>query len=145
MNENIELLTHIYETAEMGSYTITTLLTKIRKKENKLKFVLEEEIKEYEEYLKESERLLLKYDTEPKKSSFLSKVGSNMGITMETIMDNSDAALAQMLTEGITMGVNIITAKISSYKNNADKKILKLAKKFVDFQEDEIEKLKAFM
>ncbi len=145
MNENNELLLHIYETAEMGSYTITTLLTKIKKKENKLKFVLEEEIKEYECYIKESEKLLLKYGVEPKKTSFLSKVSSNMGIMMETIMDNSDAALAQMLTEGITMGVNIITAKISSYKNNADRKILKLAKRFVEFQEDEIEKLKTFM
>ena len=145
MNENTELLLHIYETAEMGSYTITTLLTKIKKKENKLKFVLEEEIKEYERYIKESEKLLLKYGVEPKKTSFLSKVSSNMGIMMETIMDNSDAALAQMLIEGITMGVNVITAKISSYKNNADRKILKLAKRFVEFQEDEIEKLKTFM
>ena len=36
MNENAELLTHIYETAEMGSYTITTLLTKIKKKKTRL-------------------------------------------------------------------------------------------------------------
>ena len=38
MDENNELLLHIYETAKMGSYTVTTLLNKIRNKENKLKF-----------------------------------------------------------------------------------------------------------
>ncbi len=145
MNENAELLTHIYETAEMGSYTVTTLLTKIKKKENKIKYILEEEIKEYEKYIKESEKLLSRYDVEPKKSSLMTKISSNMGIMMETIMDNSDAALAQMLVEGITMGINVITAKVSSYKKTADRKVLKLAKKIVKFQEDEVEKLKTFM
>lgn len=145
MNENAELLTHIYETAEMGSYTITTLLTKIKKKENKIKYILEEEIKEYERYIKKSEKLLSEYDVEPKKSSLMAKISSNMGIMMETIMDNSDPALAQMLAEGITMGINIITAKVSSYKMRADKKVIKFAKNFVKFQENEVEKLKAFM
>ena len=145
MNENAELLTHIYETAEMGSYTITTLLTKIKKKENKIKYILEEEIKEYERYIKKSEKLLSEYDVEPKKSSLMAKISSNMGIMMETIMDNSDPALAQMLVEGITMGINIITAKVSSYKMRADKKVIKFAKNFVKFQENEVEKLKAFM
>lgn len=145
MNENAELLTHIYETAEMGSYTITTLLTKIKKKENKIKYILEEEIKEYERYIKKSEKLLSEYDVEPKKSSLMAKISSNMGIVMETIMDNSDPALAQMLVEGITMGINIITAKVSSYKMRADKKVIKFAKNFVKFQENEVEKLKAFM
>ncbi|MBQ6284834.1 MAG: hypothetical protein IJK67_00785 [Bacilli bacterium] len=145
MNENAELLTHIYETAEMGSYTITTLLTKIKKKENKIKYILEEEIKEYERYIKKSEKLLSEYDVEPKKSSLMAKISSNMGIMMETILDNSDPALAQMLVEGITMGINIITAKVSSYKMRADKKVIKFAKNFVKFQENEVEKLKAFM
>ena len=145
MNENIELLTHIYETAEMGSYTITTLLNKIKTKENKIKFTLEKEIKEYEKYLKEAEKLLKKNDVEPKKTSFMAKMGSNMGIMKETMMDNSDAALAQMLIEGITMGITVMSAKVSSYKKIADKKTIKLAKEFLEFQEDEVERLKAYM
>lgn len=145
MDENLELLNHIYETAEMGSYTITTLINKIKNKENKIKFTLEKEIKEYEKYIKITEKLLNKYDVIPKKSSFMAKVGSNIGIMKETMMDNSDAALAQMLIEGITMGVTIMSAKISSYKKNADRKTLKLAKQFLEFQEKEIEKLKTFM
>ena len=64
---------------------------------------------------------------------------------VESEIDNSDSALAQMLIEGITMGVTVMSAKISSYKKNADRKTLKLAQKFLEFQEEEIEKLKAFM
>lgn len=145
MDENLELLTHIYETAEMGSYTITTLINKIKSKENKIKFVLEKEIKEYEKYLKVAEKLLIKNNVTPKKSSFMAKMGSNIGIMKETMMDNSDAALAQMLIEGITMGVTVIGAKVSSYKKIADRKVLKLANDFLTFQEDEIERLKAFI
>ncbi len=145
MDENLELLTHIYETAEMGSYTITTLINKIKSKENKIKFVLEKEIKEYEKYLKAAEKLLIKNNVTPKNSSFMAKMGSNIGIMKETMMDNSDAALAQMLIEGITMGVTVIGAKVSSYKKIADRKVLKLANDFLTFQEDEIERLKAFI
>ena len=136
---------HIYETAEMGSYTITTLLNKIKTKENKLKFVLEEEIKEYENYIKTSKKLLEKSGVTPKDPSLMAKVGSNIGIMKETIVDNSDPALAQMLIEGITMGITLMTAKISSYKKVADRKILKIAKDFVSFQEKEVDKLKTFM
>ncbi len=145
MDENLELLTHIYETAEMGSYTITTLINKIKNKENKIKYTLEKEIKEYEKYINTTEKLLLKNGIKPQKSSLMAKVGSNIGIMRETMMDNSDSALAQMLIEGITMGVTVMSAKISSYKKNADRKTLKLAQKFLEFQEEEIEKLKAFM
>jgi len=145
MNENLELLTHIYETADMGSYTITTLLNKLKDKENKIKFVLEREIKEYEKYIKEAGKQLEKNDIKPKKTSIMAKLGSNMGIMKETMKDNSDGAIAQMLVEGITMGVTVMSAKINSYKKIVDKKTLKLAKEFLKFQEDEIEMLKEFM
>jgi hypothetical protein len=145
MDENLELLTHIYETAEMGSYTITTLINKLKDKENKIKFCLEKEIKEYEKYLNQAGKLLEKNGITPKKASFMAKIGSNMGIMKETMKDNSDSAIAQMVVEGITMGVTIISAKINSYRKIADKSTIKLAKKFLEFQEDEIEKLKSFM
>ena len=129
----------------MGSYTITTLLNKLKDKENKIKFVLEREIKDYAKYIKEAGKQLEKNDIKPKKTSIMAKLGSNMGIMKETMKDNSDGAIAQMLVEGITMGVTVMSAKINSYKKIVDKKTLKLAKEFLKFQEDEIEMLKEFM
>ena len=73
------------------------------------------------------------------------KMQSGMGIALETMMDNSDAALAQMLVEGFTMGVVQTTTKISAYKSIVDKSTLSIAKKYLKFQEEEIEKLKEFM
>ncbi len=145
MDENLELLTHIYQTADMGAYTITTLINKLKDKENKIKFMLEKEIKGYEKYINISGKLLEKNDIKPKKTSLMAKMGSNIGIVKETMKDNSDGAIAQMLVEGITMGITVMSAKINSYRKIADKKTLKLAREFLEFQEDEVEKLKEYM
>ena len=66
MNENLELLMHIYQTADMGVYATKNLLELLRKKDNKITHVLEEELKEYEKYTQISETMLKKYEVDPK-------------------------------------------------------------------------------
>ena len=102
-------------------------------------------MKEYNNFLKESEKLLKKNKIEPKKTNLMAKLSSKMGITMETMKDNSDPAIASMVIEGLTMGIVEMQTKIENYKKLVDKKILKLSIKFLKFQEEEIEKLKIFM
>ena len=58
MNEDIELLTHIYKNAQMGEYTTSTLINRIKNKENKIKPILEKEIKKYEDFVKRSKKIL---------------------------------------------------------------------------------------
>ena len=145
MNENMELVMHIYKDAEMGAYATNNLLTLLLKKENKIKNILEYEIKEYEKYMNEAEIILEKNDIKPKTNSMMAKISSDMGIEMETIKDNSDAALAQMLIEGFTLGTLNMNSKIKKYKSVADKKSLKLAQNFLEYQEKEIKKLKSFL
>lgn len=145
MNENLELMMHVYKTSEMGAYSTNSLLEKLQTKENKIKHVLECEIKEYEKFMKESEKILTENDVEPKRYGLMSKMSSDMGIAMETLKDNSDPALAQMLIEGFTMGTVEMNNKIKKYKSTCEKRMLKIAKNFLKFQENEIEKLKTFM
>lgn len=145
MNENMELLNFVYENAEMGVHTLNNLSDILRKKDNKIKGLIEDELKEYNNFLKESEKLLKKNKLEPKKTNLMAKFSSKMGIAMETMKDNSDPAIASMVIEGLTMGIVEMETKIENYKKIVDKKILKLSNKFVKFQEEEIEKLKTFM
>lgn len=145
MNENMELLNFVYENAEMGVHTLNILSDTLRKRDNKIKGLIEDELKEYNNFLKESEKLLKKNKIEPKKTNLMAKLSSKMGITMETMKDNSDPAIASMVIEGLTMGIVEIQTKIENYKKLVDKKILKLSIKFLKFQEEEIEKLKIFM
>ena len=145
MNENMELLNFVYENAEMGVHTLNNLSDILRKKDNKIKGLIEDELKEYNNFLKESEKLLKKNKLEPKKTNLMAKFSSKMGIAMETMKDNSDPAIASMVIEGLTMGIVEMETKIENYKKIVDKKILKLSNKFLKFQEEEIEKLKTFM
>lgn len=145
MNENMELLNFVYENAEMGVHTLNILSDTLRKRDNKIKGLIEDELKEYNNFLKESEKLLKKNKIEPKKTNLMAKLSSKMGITMETMKDNSDPAVASMVIEGLTMGIVEMQTKIENYKKLVDKKILKLSIKFLKFQEEEIEKLKTFM
>ena len=95
--------------------------------------------------MKESEEILVKRKVTPKKSGIMAKMGNDMGIMYETMKDNSDAAIASMLVEGFTMGVIEMETKISQYKNIANRGVIKMARDFKLFQENEINKLKTFM
>ena len=145
MNENLELLMHIYQTADMGVYATKNLLELLRKKDNKITHVLEEELKEYEKYTQISETMLKKYDVDPKSSGIIAKMSSDIGMTIETMKDNSDPAIAAMLIEGLTMGTVEMNIKIDKYKRTNKKDILQIAHNLLEFQENEIEKLKTFL
>lgn len=145
MNENNELLLYIYENASMGVKSTTTLIRTINNKDNKIKKILEDELKKYESFVKDSEKLLKKYKVEKKEKGFIADISSYMGIKMEMLKDNSDARVADMLTKGFTMGNLDITKKIDMYEKDADKDILNLAKKLLNFGKENIELLKPYL
>lgn len=145
MDENVELLEYIYKNAEMGMYTITELLKNLNNKENKIKIVAEKELKEFEEFYKDSKKLLNKNNAPFKKNGTLTKMSASMGIKMETMKDNSDASIAHMLIQGITMGTVEIESKIENYKNVVNKTNLDLAKKYLKTLQNQIEELKKYL
>ncbi len=145
MNENMELIMSVYRISEMGVYSTTCLINNLRNKENKIKLLLENEIKGYEKFLKKSEKILIKNKVNIPQISIMTKMGSSMGIKMETLKDNSDSAIAGMLIEGFTMGIIEVKSDISKYDKNCDKKYIKICKEFLKFQESEIVKLKTFI
>lgn len=145
MNENNELLCHIYETAEMGVRSTTDLLKNLEGKDNKLKKAIEDELKEYEKVLKEVKKELKSHKVPLPKISMMTKMSSCMGIKMEVRKDNSDSAIAEMLIQGLTMGSIEMEKKINQYKEETSKSILKLAEELLEFQKNSIKKLKEYL
>ena len=117
MNDNNELMMYIYKSCEMGVYSTRTLLNNLKNKENKIIHLLESELHEYEIFFDESKKILERSEEELRGSGILTKLGSNVGIMMETMKDNSDSAVASMLSEGFLMGVNEMNSKISKFKS----------------------------
>lgn len=145
MNENSEILEYIYQNAKMGVNSLTNLINMINGKDNKIKKLVEGELKGYENFVKESEKLLKKYKVEPKEKSIMANIFSFASMKLDLLNDNSDARIADMLTKGFTMGVVDITKRIDNFKDDADSKIINLAKDLKKFSEENIELLKPYL
>ena len=145
MNENNELLMYIYQNADMGVKSTTKLIKLLNNSDNKIKKVVEGELKGYENFLKKSKALLKKNKVTPKGNSILADITSTVALDMEFMKDNSDAKIADILIRGFTMGNIDIDKKIEKYKDDADKDILKLAKELKRFGEINIELLQPYL
>ena len=145
MNENNELLMYIYQNADMGVKSTTKLLKLLNTSDNKIKKVVEGELKGYENFLKRSKELLKKKKTKPQGTSIIADISSSIALDMEFMKDNSDSKIADILIRGFTMGNIDIDKKIEKYKDDADKEILKMAKELKRFGEINIELLQPYL
>ncbi len=145
MNENEEILEYIYQTSNMGMESTKDLINSLKGKDNKIKKLIEEIEKNYEKYAKETQKLLNKKDLKAKPIGMMAKAMSKMSITKEMISDNSDANIADMLIQGLTMGNLELTKHIDNYEKTADKKVMNLAESLRKFGEEYIEKLKEYL
>ena len=145
MNENNELLMFIYKNADMGVKSTTKLIRLLNTRDNKIKNVVEGELKGYENFLKKSKALLKKNKVEPVGASLVANISSSIAMDMEFMKDNSDAKIADILIRGFTMGNIEIDKKIEKFKEDADKDILKLAKDLKKFGEINIDLLKPYL
>ena len=145
MNENCELILHIYKDAEMSSYSLTRLLKDLKDKDNKIKKTLEDILKEYEEWKSTTKKYLKKHDAEISENGMMAKMMAGMGIDKEVNADNSDSAIADMIIKGISTGTVDMEKKLKQYRDEANEKELELAEDFLKFQEKAIDILKAYL
>ncbi len=145
MDENLEMLEYIVKNSEMGVYSSNKLIQLLSDKENKIRKVVEGILKGYENYYKESKKLIKKYTDEVKENGMMAKMSSSMMMKMDVMKDNSDSNIAHILTQGLTMGVVDITSKIDRFKGDCDKKILEMAKDYLKFQKESIDFLKDYL
>ena len=145
MNENNELLEFIYKNSSMGVKSCTTLINILNGKDNKIKKIVEGELKGYENISKKASKLLKKHKIEPKEIGIVADISSKINMNMEMMKDNSDARVADMLIKGFTMGNVDISKKIDRFSKDVDKDILDLAKELLKFGEKNKELLKHYL
>ena len=144
MNKNNELLSHIYNISDMGVKSTTSLINILKTKDNKIKSILEYELKKYEEIFKESKKLVKKENITPKGTSMMLDIMTNIEMKTRVLKDNSDSAMAGLLIEGFNMGIIETEKKLKDYKDS-ERNIIKLARRLLKFQKEEIDKLKEYL
>lgn len=145
MDETNELLEYMYEDCEMATMSLQTLLEELQGKDNKIKRTVEEILKKYEYYLKETKKLLNTHKIKPKNVSMMAKMGAKAGIKKNVKNDNSDSKISDIVIQGLVMGIVDVSKRIDDFEKEANKDIVKLANNLLEFQESSVEKLKEYL
>ena len=140
--ENINALDEIHKGSCMGMDAIDFIKDKIEDKE-----FLKEMNREYSEYKtikKRIEDIYHKYDDgKPHETSAMNKVMTWSGIEMKTITDTSNSKIAELLLQGVNMG--IIEGRKILNKKKMDKEVSNIVDEYVQMQEKNVEILKGYL
>lgn len=145
MKDKNELLQYIYQTTDLGKKGLVHLLQALENKDNKIKKDIEKQLEGYEKLQKESKKLLKSYKTQPKDKGTFIELINKMGVNMNVMMDNSDSKVAEIIIQGLTMGIIEMEKRIKEYEEEVDKEIIKLAKKVLKYQEKCLEETKTYL
>lgn len=142
MKENINALDEIHKGACMGVDAIKDVLDKV--KDKSLTNELNNELNEYNDIAREIEKIYPKYnDGKPHETTIISKAMTWYHIEMETLTDESNSNLAELLLQGLNMGI-IEGRKILNNKN-LDNEIKDIVSKYVVMQEKNAETMKKYL
>ena len=101
---NIDILDELNKGCCMGSDAVKIILEKIKGKE--FKEVCEDLLEEYEDFEEKINKVYDKYsDDDPHETNAMNKVMTWSGIQMRTMNDGSDSKLAEMILQGLNMGI----------------------------------------
>ena len=142
MEENINALDEIHKGACMGQDALVFIMDKVE--DDIFKDELEREYNLYKEIAKEIEVIYPKYDNdEPHSTNAMNKMMTWSGVEMKTINDKSNSNLAELLLNGVNMG--IIEGRKILNKKKINKEVRLIVSKYVNMQEENVENLKCFL
>lgn len=142
MKEDINALDEIHKGACMGVDAINFVIDKV--KDKKFKEELEKELNNYEQTKKEVEEIYPDYNEgKPHETSAMNKAMTWSGIEMKTMTDDSDSKLAELLLQGVNMG--IIEGRRILNKKKIDKNVNDIISRYVNMQEESMEALKNYL
>ena len=139
-----DVLSKLYKYVKMGSDSIINLLPKVE--EGELKTKLTKQLGGYEADAMELKKMLEELDVVPEEEGRITKMSSKIGIMMNTMIDSTASHIAQMIIEGSTMAITEITKLIREYENTScSEKSITFARRIIEFEEKNIETMKAFL
>ena len=141
-SENINALDEICKGACMGMDAIHFILEKVDN--NDLKEYLQKDYEKYNKIKKEIEKIYPEYnDGKPHETSALNKARTWYGIEMKTLTDDTTSKLAELLLQGINMG--IIEGRRILNKKEIDNRVNEIVSSYVSMQEMSMEVLKKYL
>lgn len=140
-NSNIKFLNLIYQNAEMGLIGIDVVIKKVES--DKIAKLINEQKQEYQEFLEDAKKILIKYGAKEEEISKLKEISSKAMAEVMT-MGKTDKEIAKLMMEGNQKGVLEITAELNQYQGSDDE-IIDLAKRLLATEEHNREEFKQYL
>lgn len=144
-----ELYQEIYKNTKMGAESLTDLISHVDTGD--LKTEMGVELAQYEALAHEAKQALFDMGVTAKEEGIVTRVSAKAGVMMNTMLDATSSHIAQMVIEGSTMGTTDLYRKLNEYRSETDgkgsgsRKVTELAQRTIDFEEDCIKKMKAYL
>jgi len=137
----MELLQYIYKTADMGCEGIDAVE---KHAEQKLLEELRRERNEYESVRSDADQMIRRGGDEPEGTGMMAKMSADMMTAGQMLMDDSRGKIAEMMIQGTTMGIVKTIRHLNDYEGN-DEEARDLGKRLLKLQEENVEKMKAYL
>ncbi len=139
-----KFLDQLYKNVKMGAESIIDLMPKVS--DEKMRAEMTAELEHYEGFSKKIRNILFGMGEEPKEESFMAKAMTKMGITFNTMTDQTTSHIADIMIQGATMGITDTTKLVREHENTAcSEEALRLARDSIKYEEESIERLKKFL
>lgn len=141
-SRSAEFLNKVIDNAVMGAEAVKMLFDKVE--DDKMAAELKREYECYGEHTKRAIEELDKENLEPEKQSKMAKLGLWSGIQLNTLTTRSNDKLAEIMIQGSIMGVIDLSRLLKEY-SEIPEGYRDCAVDLIKFEEDSIQKLKAFL
>ena len=132
-DDTIKLLKECSSGICMARDAIDEILEDVR--DDDLKGILQNSIKEHDALKEDTENYLKAFHEEPEKPSAIAKGMAHLKSNVKLAADNSDATVADLITDGCNMGIKSLHRYLNQYQA-ADEETKDIAKKLIKQEEE---------
>ena len=142
MSNEIYVLNEVNKGIKMGMDSISNISEKVQ--DDNFKDDLKSQYDKYNDILNKITTELGKYDDFPQEVNPMQKAMGWMSVEMKTMNDKSNSKIAEMMLQGINMGI-IEGVRLKNQNPDLDTNVQNILNEFIGFQENTAEQLKKFL
>ena len=142
-DSNLDAINEVYKNASVALLSISNVMPEIV--DTELKKEILEEYDGYEKILGEISKYMTEKGYEAKEVGTMKKFMMKSGIKMNTMVDDSESNIAQIMIKGTVMGITELCELINNSETVTDRKIIEYAEELKKLEESYEERLKKFL
>lgn len=142
-SKDIKIVNYIMQNCEMGISSLKKLREMLES--NDMQQELSEELQNYKGIYDKASKINENLHGERTPICMMQKFMAKMGIKMNVMMDKSDSHIAEMLIQGTNMGIIELNKILNANPDYSNEEILSILKELLQFEENRINKLKAYL